>query len=137
MKNFNLILLLLLLLFSSLSIYSQEFIDDSNFEEKINQRHAFGDDEFNIVIIEFYVEFNKQNAFKDWNKLTGVKYFRADMQHAPEMKKKFRVRMAPTLIIFNQGIKEEVFKAGLDLLCPVTLEELTESIKELKTANKF
>ena len=134
MKNFNLTLLLLL---SFLSIYSQEFIDDSNFEEKINQRHAFGDDEFNIVVIEFYVEFNKQNAFKEWEQLTGVKYFRADMQHAPEMKKKFRVRMAPTLIIFNQGIKEEVFKAGLDLLCPVTLAELVESIEELKTANKF
>ena len=134
MKNFNLTLLLLL---SFLSIYSQEFIDDSNFEEKINQRHAFGDDEFNIVVIEFYVEFNKQNAFKEWEQLTGVKYFRADMQHTPEMKKKFRVRMAPTLIIFNQGIKEEVFKAGLDLICPVTLAELVESIEELKTANKF
>ena len=134
MKNFNLTLLLLL---SFLSIYSQEFIDDSNFEEKINQRHAFGDDEFNIVVIEFYVEFNKQNAFKDWNKLTGVKYFRADMKQTQEMKKKFRVRMAPTLIIFNQGIKEEVFKAGLDLICPVTLAELVESIEELKTANKF
>ena len=134
MKNFNLNLLLLL---SFLSIYSQEFIDDSNFEEKINQRHAFGDDEFNIVVIEFYVEFNKQNAFKEWEQLKGIKYFRADMQHAPEMKKKFRVRMAPTLIIFNQGIKEEVFKAGLDLLWPVTLAELVESIEELKTANKF
>ena len=134
MKNFNLTLLLLL---SSLSIYSQEFIDDSNFEEKINQRHAFGDDEFNIVVIEFYVEFNKQNAFKDWDKLTGVKYFRVDISKAPKAKKEFRVRMAPTLIVFNQGLKEEVFKAGLDLLCPVTLEELTESIEELKTANKF
>ena len=134
MLNFHITLLLLL---SSLSIYSQEFIDDSNFEEKINQRHAFGDDEFNIVVIEFYVEFNKQNAFKEWEQLKGIKYFRADMQHAPEMKKKFRVRMAPTLIIFNQGIKEEVFKAGLDLICPVTLAELVESIEELKTANKF
>ena len=134
MKNFKLVLILLL---SSLSIYSQEFIDDSNFEEKINQRHAFGDDEFNIVIIEFYVEFNKQNAFKDWDKLTGVKYFRVDISKAPKAKKEFRVRMAPTLIVFNQGLKEEVFKAGLDLLCPVTLEELNESLEELKTANKF
>ena len=134
MKNFKLVLILLL---SSLSIYSQEFIDDSNFEEKINQRHAFGDDEFNIVIIEFYVEFNKQNAFKDWDKLTGVKYFRVDISKAPKAKKEFRVRMAPTLIVFNQGIKEEVFKAGLDLLCPVTLEELNKSLEELKTANKF
>ena len=134
MINFKLVLILLL---SSLSMYSQEFIDDSNFEEKINQRHAFGDDEFNIVVIEFYVEFNKQNAFKDWDKLTGVKYFRVDISKAPQAKKEFRVRMAPTLIVFNQGIKEEVFKAGLDLVCPVTLEELMESIKELKTANKF
>ena len=133
MKNF---ILVLLLLFST-SVFSQEFIDDTNFEEKINQRHAFGDDEFNIVIIEFYVEFNKQNAFKDWNKLTGVKYFRVDISKAPQAKKEFRVRMAPTLIIFNQGIKEEVFKAGLDLLVPVTLEELMASIEELKTANKF
>jgi len=134
MKNFKLVLLFLI---SFVSSYSQEFIDDSNFEEKINQRHAFGDDEFNIVIIEFYVEFNKQNAFKDWNKLTGVKYFRVDISKAPQAKKEFRVRMAPTLIVFNQGIKEEVFKAGLDLLCPVTLEELNESLEELKTANKF
>jgi len=52
MKNFKLVLLFLI---SFVSSYSQEFIDDSNFEEKINQRHAFGDDEFNIVIIEFYV----------------------------------------------------------------------------------
>ena len=134
MINFKLVLILLL---SSLSMYSQEFIDDSNFEEKINQRHAFGDDEFNIVVIEFYVEFNKQNAFKDWDKLTGVKYFRVDISKAPKAKKEFRVRMAPTLIVFNQGLKEEVFKAGLDLLCPVTLEELNKSLEELKTANKF
>jgi hypothetical protein len=45
--------------------------------------------------------------------------------------------MAPTLIIFNQGRKEEVFKAGLDLLCPVTLEELEEALDEIKTADKF
>ena len=134
MKNFKLVLLFLI---SFVSSYSQEFIDDSNFEEKINQRHAFGDDEFNIVIIEFYVEFNKQNAFKDWDKLTGVKYFRVDISKAPKAKKEFRVRMAPTLIVFNQGLKEEVFKAGLDLLCPVTLEELNKSLEELKTANKF
>ena len=131
------LLISVLLSVISFSGYSQEYINDSNFEEKINQKHAFSDDTFNIVIVEFYVEFNKQNAFKEWKQLKGIKYFRADIQHVPEMKKKFRVRMAPTLIIFNQGNKEEVFKAGLDLLCPVTLEELNKSIEELKTADKF
>ena len=131
------LLTVVLFFICTLNLYSQEYINDGNFEEKINQRHAFGDDTFNIVIVEFYVEFNKQNAFKEWEQLKGIKYFRADIQHVPEMKKKFRVRMAPTLIVFNQGNKEEVFKAGLDLLCPVTLEELQESITELKTADKF
>ena len=134
MKNLLISVLLLIISFSG---YSQEFINDDNFEEKINQKHAFGDDDFNIVVVEFYVEFNKQNAFKEWEQLKGIKYFRADIQHVPEMKKKFRVRMAPTIIIFNQGTKEEVFKAGLDLLCPVTLVELQESLTELKTADKF
>ena len=131
------LLTVVLFFICTLNLYSQEYINDGNFEEKINQRHAFGDDTFNIVIVEFYVEFNKQNAFKEWEQLKGIKYFRADIQHVPEMKKKFRVRMAPTLIVFNQGNKEEVFKAGLDLLCPVTLEELNKSIEELKTADKF
>lgn len=131
------LLTVVLFFICTLNLYSQEYINDGNFEEKINQKHAFGDDTFNIVIVEFYVEFNKQNAFKEWEQLKGVKYFRADIQHVPEMKKKFRVRMAPTLIVFNQGNKEEVFKAGLDLLCPVTLEELQESLTELKTADKF
>ena len=67
----------------------------------------------------------------------GVKYFRVDISKSPEAKKEFRIRMAPTLIIFNQGSKEEVFKAGLDLLCPVTLEELEEALDEIKTADKF
>ena len=118
--------------------YSQETLKDGNFESKINEKHSFGDDpEFNIVVVEFWAKFNEANAFPDWDKIKGAKYFRVDISKAPQAKKQFRVRMAPTLIIFNQGIKEEVFKAGLDLLCPVTLEELVESIEELKTANKF
>ena len=131
------LLISILLFVLSYSGYSQEFIDDSNFEDKINQKHAFTDDDFNIVIVEFWVKFNSQNAFADWDKVKGVKYFRVDISKSPAAKKEFRIRMAPTLIIFNQGRKEEVFKAGLDLLCPVTLEELEEALDEIKTADKF
>ena len=131
------LLICILLFVISYSGYSQEFIDDSNFEDKINQNHAFTDDDVSIVIVEFWVKFNSQNAFVDWDKVKGVKYFRVDISKSPEAKKEFRIRMAPTLIIFNQGSKEEVFKAGLDLLCPVTLEELNSTIEEIKTADRF
>ena len=52
-------------------------------------------------------------------------------------KKKYRIRMAPTLLVFLDGTKEDDFKAGLDLECPVTLEELQESIDEAKKSSQF
>ena len=134
MKRFLFTLLLLLTSFVS---YSQEWIDDSNFDKKIHASDAFGDDETVITVVEFWVEFNKDNAFKDWDKLKGVEYYRVDIEKAPNAKKEYRIRMAPTIIIFKNGSKEESFKAGLDLECPVDLKELQESIEEVKTADKF
>ena len=131
----NIILFIFLLL--NYVGYSQEYIDDSNFDEKINEQSAFGDDETNIVVIEFWAKFNEANAFADWDKVEGVKYYRADIAKSPAAKKEYRIRMAPTLIIFKDGINEESFKAGLDLECPVTLDELLEAIEEVKTADQF
>ena len=131
----NIILFIFLLL--SYVGYSQEYIDDSNFDDKINEQSAFGDDETNIVVVEFWAKFNEANAFADWDKVEGVKYYRVDIAKAPEAKKEYRIRMAPTLIIFKDGINEESFKAGLDLECPVTLDELLEAIEEVKTADQF
>jgi len=125
------------LLLISYTTYGQEFITDGNFHDKINQQHAFGNDKQNIVVVEFWANFNKDNAFKDWSKVKGVKYYRVDVATSPGMKKKYRIRMAPTLIIFNKGIEEEKFKAGLDLLCPINLKDLQESIEDAKTADSF
>lgn len=125
------------LLIISYSTYGQEFITDANFADKINEQHAFGNDKQNIVVVEFWANFNKDNAFEHWAKVKGVKYYRIDVATSPEMKKKYRIRMAPTVIIFNKGIEEEKFKAGLDLLVPMTLKELQESIEEVKTADSF
>ena len=127
----------LFLLFMSFQGFGQEFITDDSFDDKINERHAFGDDDQNIVVVEFWAKFNEVNAFADWEKVKGVKYFRMDVGTSPLMKKKYRIRMAPTLIVFNKGIKETTFKAGLDLECPVDLDELQEAIEEVKTADKF
>ena len=81
----NIILFIFLLL--NYVGYSQEYIDDSNFDEKINEQSAFGDDETNIVVIEFWkAKFNEANAFADWDKVEGVKYYRVDVAKAPAEK---------------------------------------------------
>ena len=61
----------------------------------------------------------------------------ADIATCPAAKKKYRVRMAPTLIIFKDGIKETVFKAGLDLMLPADLNEIQEAVDEVNTASQF
>ena len=117
--------------------FSQEWADDSTIDGILNSQNAFGDDETSIVVLEFWAAFNEANAFADWDKLQDVQYFRVDIGKAAKAKKEYRVRMAPTIIIFRNGVAEESFKAGLDLECPVDLEELMEAIEEVKTANAF
>ena len=117
--------------------FSQNWADDSSLGDILNSQSAFGDDETSIVVVEFWAQFNEANAFQDWDKLQDVQYFRVDIGKAAKAKKEYRVRMAPTIIIFRNGVAEESFKAGLDLECPVDLEELQEAIEEVKTANAF
>ncbi len=45
--------------------------------------------------------------------------------------------MAPTLVIFKDGIKETVFKAGLDLMLPADVSEIQDAINEVNTASQF
>ena len=132
MKYLNIILLLL-----SFNINAQEWITDDNFESKINEKQAFGDNQSKPVIVEFYAKFNDANKFDQWQELKDVIYYRADIATCPQAKKKYKVRMAPTLIIFKEGIKEEVWKAGLDLELPTNLEEIQETINEINNASKF
>ena len=119
------------------NVNAQEWITDDNFESKINEKQAFGDNQNKPVIVEFYAKFNDANKFDQWQELADVIYYRADIATCPAAKKKYKVRMAPTLIIFKDGIKETVFKAGLDLMLPADLNEIQEAVDEVNTASQF
>ena len=133
---------ILLFLIPMLTLAQQDvpdeyWIDDSSFDEVISHSSAFGDDESSIVVVEFWAKFNEVNGFAEWDQLENVSYYRVDIAKAPEAKKKYRIRMAPTLIIFKDGVKEVTFKAGLDLELPADLEEIQEAINEVNAASKF
>ena len=137
MKNILILILIPFLSFSQSDVPDEYWVNDSDFEEKINEHHAFGDDDSKPVVIEFWAKFNEKNCFAEWEQLKDATYYRVNIAEAPEAKKKYRVRMAPTIIIFKGGIKETVFKAGLDLELPAGLKEIQESINEVNTASKF
>jgi hypothetical protein len=126
-----------LLMFLPLISFSQNWIDDTNFDKTIKRNSTFNDDKVKIVVVEFWAKFNNDNSFKEWKNIKGAKYYRCDIAASPVSKKQYKIRMAPTLIIFKDGIPEEKFKAGLDLTCPVTLTELQSAIEGVKKASQF
>ena len=136
-NNMNNLFLFFLIIFS-LNLQAQDWVGDNDYKKKIHEKSPFEDNQGSIVIIEFWVKFNNDNSFKEFNKLKNVThYYRCNLASNPVLKKKYKVRMAPTILIFKDGILEESFRAGLDLECPVTLKELQETIKETQLSNQF
>lgn len=137
MKNILILILIPFLSIAQVDVPEEYWIDDTNFEEKINIKEAFGDDNNKPVVVEFWAKFNEVNCFADWNKIENAIYYRVNIADAPSAKKKYKVRMAPTIIIYKDGFKEEVFKAGLDLTLPADLNDIQEAINEVNNASKF
>jgi len=113
------------------------WIDDSNFEDTISNDNAFGDDNNNTIVIEFWAKFNETNCFNEWDQIENASYYRVDISKAPIAKKKYRIRMVPAVLVFKSGSMEKIFKAGLDLTLPVGLTEIQETINEINLASNF
>ena len=133
---------LILLLISALAHAQSEvpekyWINDSNFDQIISNDNAFGDDNDGTIVVEFWAKFNEANCFNEWDKIKNASYYRVDISTAPQAKKKYRVRMVPTVLIFKSGSMEKIFKAGLDLTLPVGLGEIQETINEINLASNF
>ena len=135
MKNLILILFTTFC-FSQSDVPEKYWLNDDTFDEVVIGS-AFDDDEGETILVEFWAEFNAENCFAEWDQIENAKYYRIDIADSPKTKKQYRVRMAPTLIIFKNGSKQDVFKAGLDLLLPTDLKEVQETINEINNANKF
>ena len=136
-KLLFLIFLFPIITYGQSEVPDKYWLDDSNYEEVVNTKGAFDDSKSEIIVVEYWAKFNEKNCFLDWGELQNVKYYRVDIAKAPLAKKKYRVRMAPTLFIIKEGVIEYKYKAGLDLLVPVTLEEIQADIDELKKSGQF
>ena len=90
-----------------------------------------------MITIKQQLQSFGQSCFADWDKIQDAEYYRVDISKASKTKKEYRVRMAPTILIFKNGVVEESFKAGLDLLLPTDLEEIQEAINEINQAGNF
>ena len=134
MKNLFLIFFLL----TTIPTFCQQWISANDFKEKVTGYGAYEDhSDHDVIVVEFWADFNKQNSFKDWKKidnLNGVKYYRVNIANSPKLKKELRIRMAPTILIYIRGDSYIKFtaKAYLDLKCPVDYNKLSKAIETVK-----
>ena len=84
-----------------------------------------------ICVVEFNASFNASNSV-DWiDDLSDCNGKRIDIASHPEMQKKHRIVVVPTIIIFND--KEEVkrFQANLMMQLEASKDDVQEAIDEI------
>lgn len=124
-------LLLILLVILSTAVFGQskttapKYLTTSNFESSINT---------GVVVVEFTAPF--ANSYKDWNKIKDCKYYRVDIEKYPALKDKYKIRALPTVILFNNGTKEDMWRGNIMLELELDPEEIQEAIEDL-LSNKF
>ena len=122
---------------AQIDVPDEYWLDDSSFEDAISNSSAFGDDNESTIVVEFWADFNSQNCLDEWQEIKDALYYRVDIAKAANAKKKYKIRMVPTILIFKDGSVEESFKAGLDLELPATISEIQDAIDEINTASAF
>ena len=107
--------------------YTQEVIGKENFKEKIAK---------DIVVVEFWAEWNAQNEFKELIKLKKCNVYRVDIVSNMDLQMDFGVEAIPTILIFDNGIEKERFKPNIMFQLDADKKIIQNSIDTL-LLNKF
>ena len=132
MKN----LIVVVLMLFSLSSFSQQILTDDNFEEAINGRSAFQDDNISIVVVEFWASWNAVNQFNDLPKLKDCKVYRVDVSTYIDIQIDYSVEAIPTIVIFDNGEEKERFKPNIMFQLEANKKTIQHSADTL-LLNKF
>ena len=102
-----------------------KYLTEDSFDKAINT---------GVVVVEFVASFAE--PFGDWQKIEDGEYYRVDIEKYPGLAKKYRVRVVPTIMVFNNGSKELTYRANIMFELEVTADEIHEDIEDL-LSNKF
>ena len=109
-----------------------EVINDDNFKKKIAK---------GFVLIKFTAPY--QMAMLDVKLLDGIKGFEGcvvyvvDHSSVKKVVKKLRIRNYPSIALFHNGSKKEVWKADMDGIVDVTNKHIKKSIQDALAGDVF
>ena len=121
------IVLFIVYLLGTTSLFSQDFINTNNFKDKIAK---------DVVAVEFWAEWNQMNQFNELNKLKGCNIYRIDIMSSMDIQNDYNVTAIPTVIVFDNGIEKERFNPNVMFKLDADKKIVQNSIDTIRL-NKF
>ena len=119
--------LIMLFMFICGTAMSQDFVTTDNFKNKIAK---------DVVVIEFWAEWNQMNQFNELIKLKGCNTYRIDIMSSMDVQNDYNVTAIPTIIIFDNGIEKERFNPNVMFKLEADKKTVQHSVDTI-TLNKF
>ena len=117
----------MLLVFCIGTCSAQELLNQSNFKDKIAK---------DIVVVEFWAEWNKTNEFSELNKLKDSSVYRVDIMHCTKLQADYKISAIPTVVVFDNGVEKERFNANIMFQLEADKKTIQTSIDTI-ILNKF
>mgnify|MGYP003638834450 FL=1 len=92
---------------------------------------AVGIPDSGVCVVEFNASFNSSNSV-DWlDELSDCKGKRVDIAASPDLQKKHKIVVVPTIIVFNDGDEVKRFQANIMMQLEATKDEVQEAVDEI------
>ena len=124
----NILYVLLSVFFFMVGMASgQEFVSAESFNKTIAK---------DVVVVEFWVEWNSSNQFNELNKLKECEKYRVDIGTCNKVQNKYNVSAIPTVLVFENGEEKERFGPNIMFQLDADRKTIQHSIDTI-ILNKF
>ena len=84
-----------------------------------------------ICVVEFNAGFNAQNSVSWIENLTDCETARVDIAASPNLQKKHKIVVVPTIVVFNEGEEQERFQANIMMTMEASESDVQDAVDEI------
>ena len=118
--------LMMVLVFACSTVFGQDFIN-GDFDDRIAK---------DVVVVEFWADWNSTNQFNDLVKLKECEKYRLDIMAYADTQAEYNIVGIPTVIVFDNGIEKCRFNPNIMFQLEADKKVIQNSIDTI-TLNKF
>lgn len=89
-----------------------------------------------LCVIQFNASFNSANEVVWLEELTECSLYKIDILKSPDLQKKHKIVVVPTILVLDNGEEVARFQANIMMTMEATREEVQEALDEI-IMNKF